>query len=159
MLTFRYKGLTLPHDTALLVSTLVLIAYFGLLLKLYPLKKVVAIGCRSIGRKGVEKSGEERARESESCGKPSEIELLLLDKSYRLTTFYLRRIFRSSRPCLRRSLILYRHCCRLGICAKLIVGVKKENGELKSHAWLEIDGAPFREPSHNLANFTPILES
>jgi len=47
--------------------------------------------------------------------------------------------------CLRRSLVLYRYLRLQGEPAQIFFGMRKEQGELKGHAWLMIDGKPFMD--------------
>jgi len=47
--------------------------------------------------------------------------------------------------CLRRSLVLQRMLGRRSIPAELRLGVRKEEGQLKAHAWLEYQGQPVGE--------------
>jgi len=72
-------------------------------------------------------------------------------------TKILNSIFSSKKPCLRRSLILYRWCCQNNIDAQLIIGVKKDGLKLISHAWLSVQGKPFREEIQELLSYSPIL--
>jgi hypothetical protein len=141
----RVKGFNLFQDWPLLAGIPLQAAYFSVLLNVYSFGDVIAIIDRK-ARPGsrLDLSSAERAK---------------LDKLYRAVTFYLRKACRSERPCLRRSLILYRWCIRRGIEARIVIGVRKGGGELESHAWLEINGQPFREKQAYLAEYTPILES
>lgn len=47
--------------------------------------------------------------------------------------------------CLRRSLVLQRMLARCGIPTALRLGVRKGDGWLKAHAWLEYNGQPIGE--------------
>ncbi len=47
--------------------------------------------------------------------------------------------------CLRRSLVLQRMLRRRGILTELRLGVRKEDGQLQAHAWLEYQGQPVGE--------------
>lgn len=47
--------------------------------------------------------------------------------------------------CMKRSLILFRLLRRWGHDVRVIFGVRKHAGDLKGHAWVEIEGTPFRE--------------
>ena len=44
--------------------------------------------------------------------------------------------------CLKRSLVLYRYLRLQGEPAQIFFGMRKEQGELKGHAWVLIDGKP-----------------
>ncbi len=48
--------------------------------------------------------------------------------------------------CLKRSLVLYRFLRMYNIPARLMVGVRKEQGELTGHSWIEIHGRHFQDP-------------
>lgn len=55
--------------------------------------------------------------------------------------------------CWKRSAVLRRYLLLNGIETEVVFGVRKENQELKGHAWLERDGAPFlerEEPQYNV---------
>ena len=53
---------------------------------------------------------------------------------------------KTDKSCLRRSLVVYRFARLDGIPAHFCTGVKKKNGELKGHAWVEIDGLRRYDP-------------
>ncbi len=139
-----YKGFKLPWDLPLLVNVLLLLLYYTALLRFSPTSQVI-----------------NKIHESNPCPKEkAELDRnneMLLDKTYRAATFFLKRLWRSNRPCLRRTLILYRWCCRRGIPSRVVIGVKKTEGMLQSHAWLEIAHVPFKEKPEQLKEYTPIL--
>ena len=72
----------------------------------------------------------------------STIEYLL-----KFTNFILFRLFRSTTPCLLRSILLFRQLRMMNRNVKIIFGVKNEEGKLKGHAWLIVDGRRFSEPN------------
>ena len=56
------------------------------------------------------------------------------------------RFWRShERPCLERSLVLYRQLGRLGARPELIVGVARDEHAFSGHAWVVVDGAAVLE--------------
>jgi hypothetical protein len=59
--------------------------------------------------------------------------------------------------CLRRSLTLQWLLNRRGMPAVLRLGVQREAGALKAHAWLELDGLPLGEPQDIESRFVPLL--
>jgi hypothetical protein len=59
--------------------------------------------------------------------------------------------------CLPRSLALRWMLRRRGIPAALEIGVRKDGGRLRAHAWLVYDGAPIGEPEEVAAEFVPLL--
>ena len=146
---WRWKGFALPSDLGLLVRSFLLLARYSSRLKRLPCRLILA-EIAALGQPG----GEGRVPVRVSREPDRE----LLDKTRRALNFYLRRIYRSDKPCLRRTLVLY-HCCRrLGLEARVVVGVCREKGELLSHAWLLLEGMPFREAPAMLARYTPMLE-
>ena len=60
--------------------------------------------------------------------------------------------------CLPRSLALYGEARRVGLEAKLVVGVRANGRDLVSHAWLTLDGRPLFEPDETPSRFRPIAE-
>jgi Transglutaminase-like superfamily len=48
--------------------------------------------------------------------------------------------------CLARSLALWWLLGRQGITSRLRIGIRKENGKLEAHAWVEREGAALNEP-------------
>ncbi len=144
-----WKGYDLPRDLALLARSFFLLVCYSIRLRYLP--------CRDIlkGIAGLERPKRGKQRPVETTGETGRE---TLDKTWRALNFYLHRIYRSKKPCLRRTLVLY-HCCRrLGLEARAVVGVCKENDELLSHAWLLLEGVPFHENPGMLARYTPILE-
>lgn len=141
----------MPRDLPLLAGMPLQVTYFALLLKRHQFGEVVALvesNCSEAGRKQLETSKRLNATEQAE-----------LDKVYRAATFVLRRLLRSKRPCLRRSLVAYRWCRKRGLEADIVIGVQKTDDKLESHAWLVIDGQPFRENREELDKYTPITDS
>ncbi|HEX5757819.1 MAG TPA: lasso peptide biosynthesis B2 protein, partial [Thermoanaerobaculia bacterium] len=48
--------------------------------------------------------------------------------------------------CLPRSLAMQRLLARRGAPAELRIGVRRREGVLEAHAWVEVDGRPVGEP-------------
>jgi len=143
---FKYKGISIPQDLSLVASVLFLIPFYTIQLKRFSLYELIA--------------AENKRKTNPNFTVQTEAEITAyLYKSYRLATYLLKKLWRSEKPCLRRSLILYRHSLQFGLSPKLVVGISKRNGELESHAWLEIDGKPYFENIDYLQGYTPILES
>jgi len=46
------------------------------------------------------------------------------------------------RSCLKRSLVLYRYLNMQSERAQFLIGVRKEEGELRGHSWIVIEGEP-----------------
>ena len=49
------------------------------------------------------------------------------------------------RNCFKRSLSLYYFLSRLGLPVQINLGVRKEEGKLKGHGWLTLQGKPYLE--------------
>lgn len=86
------------------------------------------------------------------------MDYILLDKIWRGTSFLLCHILRTDKPCLRRTLVLYHWFCGFDRDLKAFVGVCKEGNIIRSHAWLSIDGVPFRENHEELEKYSPMVE-
>ena len=56
--------------------------------------------------------------------------------------------------CMKRSLLLFHYLRRWGHDVSIHFGVKKADGELSGHAWVQLDGRVFAEGSDPYATFT-----
>ncbi len=81
---------------------------------------------------------------------------VLLDTAHKVCSGVQRRITRDKRPCLIRALVLYEICMRQGIDAGLVIGAGKVNHSLEGHAWLELDGVPYRD-KQNLDDYVEMI--
>lgn len=59
--------------------------------------------------------------------------------------------------CLPRSLVLQRFLIHRGVPAVLRIGVRRENGQIAGHAWVEVAGQPVGEAEDVEARFAPLL--
>jgi hypothetical protein len=59
--------------------------------------------------------------------------------------------------CLHRSLALHRWLLQDGLPSELRIGVRKEAGELKAHAWVELAGRVVNDQPSDIEMFTPLL--
>jgi Transglutaminase-like superfamily len=71
-------------------------------------------------------------------------------------------VFRSDhrdRPgnCLDRSLVLYRYLSASGADPELLIGMRREEGPLKGHAWVTVKGAPVEESPEPLGDFAQVV--
>lgn len=55
--------------------------------------------------------------------------------------------------CLHRSITLHRWMCRRGVPCQLRIGVVKQQGQLKAHAWVEVNGQPIGDKPLDTAGF------
>jgi hypothetical protein len=107
---------------------------------------VILTGIREIGHEGSSPLSREEV-------------MLKLDKLWRACGFGMARLLRNPRPCLRRSLVLYRWCRKNGVDSRLFVGVGKDKDVLKGHAWISVYGQVYREDPVSLAReYTVMLE-
>ena len=81
-----------------------------------------------------------------------------LDKLWRWLRFIQTRIWRDHKPCLRRTLVLYRWCVQQGLPAEVTIGVKRTPDGITGHAWLLLDGVPYQENETNLEQFTSLIQ-
>lgn len=58
--------------------------------------------------------------------------------------------------CLPRSLVLQTLLAREGIPAELRIGVRREDGRLEAHAWVEHEGRPLAERDDPLGTFSAL---
>jgi hypothetical protein len=47
--------------------------------------------------------------------------------------------------CLERSLVWYRLFSRLGLEPRLVMGARRDGGNIAGHVWVELNGEPFGE--------------
>ena len=143
---WKYKGYELPQDAPLIIGALLGLLYYEIMIHWRPLPKVLA----EIHKRG---DGES------SPLLPPEV-MVKLDKLWRACGFWMIRLLRNQRPCLRRGLVLYHWCRKHGVESKLVVGVGKDGDVLKGHAWLYVYGHVYREDPVILAReYVVMLES
>jgi hypothetical protein len=58
--------------------------------------------------------------------------------------------------CLRRALVLQRLLARAGLETELKIGVRKVDGGLQAHAWIEYQGRPQGERDQHLSPYSTI---
>jgi len=61
--------------------------------------------------------------------------------------------------CLRRSLALQKMLAKRGISVELKIGVRKDEGQLSGHAWLEYQGKTIGEPEMITERFSALQKS
>jgi hypothetical protein len=61
--------------------------------------------------------------------------------------------------CLHRSLALHAWLRRKGLPSELRIGVRKENGELRAHAWVVLAGEVVNDRWESVAAFAPLTGS
>ena len=138
----EYKGYRFPQDIGMLAGIFFLLIWYTLLLRITSIQNIL---------NRITRSGNKQYR---SLTDPE----IMLDKVWKGCNFFLGRIFQTKKPCLRRTLVMYRWCNRYGITANVVIGVYKKETVIYSHGWLLINGTPFKEDLKVLRKFTPILE-
>jgi len=142
---WKHKKYELPQDAPLITGALFRLLYYEMMIHLKPLP-VILTGIREIGHEGSSPLSREEV-------------MLKLDKLWRACGFGMARLLRNPRPCLRRSLVLYRWCRKNGVDSRLFVGVGKDKDVLKGHAWISVYGQVYREDPVSLAReYTVMLE-
>lgn len=142
---WQYRGFVLPQDLKMLVRIIYLTFFFTFLLKRKAFWKILERFPRRFQEQNMEPVHDQQ-------------DYILLDKVWRGATFMLCHVLRTKKPCLRRTLILYHWFCNSSLGIKASVGICKEGNILKSHAWLIVNGVPFRENLKELDKYSPILE-
>jgi hypothetical protein len=66
-------------------------------------------------------------------------------------------LVRADIGCLQRSLLAYRYLGASGARPSLVVGMRREAGEVHGHAWVTVDGEPAGEPAAWVGQFSPVL--
>jgi hypothetical protein len=61
--------------------------------------------------------------------------------------------------CLQQSLALYLWLRGEGVASELRIGVRKEGGALRAHAWIELDGQVVNDHPAAVAAFTPLFST
>jgi hypothetical protein len=79
-----------------------------------------------------------------------------LDQVRRYSHAIVTSLLRSRRPCLLRSLVLYRYCYKQGVPIAIHFGVKSGSDGLDGHSWITLDGALFFESSETLRPYTVV---
>jgi hypothetical protein len=61
--------------------------------------------------------------------------------------------------CLHRSLALHSWLLKDGLPSTLRIGVRKADGDLRAHAWVELGGHVLNDQPHDVAVFTPLANA
>ncbi|CBE67963.1 MAG: lasso peptide biosynthesis B2 protein [Candidatus Methylomirabilis oxygeniifera] len=73
------------------------------------------------------------------------LETRAVDRVRRYSHVIITGLLRSRRPCLLRSLVLYRYCWKCGVPVSIHFGVRSGMGGLEGHSWVTCDGIPLGE--------------
>ena len=66
-------------------------------------------------------------------------------------------LVRADIGCLQRSLLAYRFLGAAGARPSLVVGMRREAGQVHGHAWVTVDGEPAGESAAWVGQFSPAL--
>lgn len=61
--------------------------------------------------------------------------------------------------CLPRALVVWRMLAARGIPSRVRIGVRREEGSIRAHAWVEAGGRPLAEPERVDERFLPLIEA
>jgi hypothetical protein len=65
-------------------------------------------------------------------------------------------LLHSRRPCLLRSLVVYRYGCRYGLPISIHFGVKSGIEGLEGHSWVALHGSPLCESEERLESYVAV---
>jgi len=79
-----------------------------------------------------------------------------LDRIWRYSHVIVTSLLRSRRPCLLRSLVVYRYGCKHGIPVLIHFGVRSGSDGLEGHSWVTLHGAPLYESEDGLRSYVSV---
>ena len=136
------KGLKVPEDIPIFTRIFFSYIFYSIKAKKVPADKIVS-KIKLIRIKDKKKSNQKS--------------LILLGKVYKISSFAAK-VFKNDKPCLVRSFILLKEAIKLNQKVKMIIGVKKTDGDLDGHSWICIDGEPLVEKREALLEYTVMKE-
>jgi hypothetical protein len=138
------RGFEIPGDVPLIVRVFLLVLCYIFLVRFVSIQRILD----SLSERRSCRNGNEGDRA---------LQELLLDKAWRASNFFLGRLLKQRDFCLPRTLALCRWCKSAAVDAGMVIGVRKEGGVLKGHAWLLVEGVPYRESGEDLEQYAPML--
>lgn len=135
----HYKGFAFPADIALFPNTFGKIIYYYYQIRRKSPQDLLALL---------------RNQTMESSRKG----YIELEKMDRIIRFFLVGMLRYSRPCFIRSCILFEQAKRAGLNVEILIGVNRQDGQLKGHSWITIDGQPYRETAETVNEYTIMMK-
>ena len=79
-----------------------------------------------------------------------------LDRVRRYSHAIITSLLRSQRPCLLRSLVVYRYGCKYGIPVSIHFGVRSGMDGLEGHSWVTLHGTPLYESEDELRSYVSV---
>ncbi len=139
----RLRELSDPEALWLFVWSLLTIFEAAVLVRTLPLPTLLSHFSRQSSRRS----------ERKALVKP---EIRSLDRVRRYSNMIITSLLRSRRPCLLRSLVVYRYSCKHGIPVSIHFGVRSGMDRLEGHSWVTLDGAPLGESEEGLRPYVAV---
>ena len=139
----QYKGFDVPKDTALFIKTFLFYLCFKFRLKREASDKIIT-DILFIHSK------------SKKYSKQKQISYFV--KIYKLASFFTAKFFKSNKPCLIRSLIIFNEAKKSNHNVRMVIGVKKNNEDLEGHSWIVLEGSILLESAQDLSEYTIMKE-
>lgn len=139
----RLRELSDPEALRLLVWSLLTILRAAALVRTLPLLTLLNHFGRSSSRRS-------------KRGAHVKPDIRSFDRVRRYSHAIITHLLHSRRPCLLRSLVLYRYGCKHGILVSIHFGVRSGMDGLGGHSWITLDGAPLFESSETLKAYTVV---
>jgi hypothetical protein len=79
-----------------------------------------------------------------------------LHRVWRYSHVIVTSLLHSRRPCLLRSLVVYRYGCRYGLPISIHFGVKSGIEGLEGHSWVALHGSPLCESEERLESYVAV---
>jgi hypothetical protein len=79
-----------------------------------------------------------------------------LSRVWRYSHVIVTTLFRSRRPCLLRSLVVFRYGCKYGMPVSIHFGVRTGMEGLEGHSWVTLHGNPLCESEETLRSYVPV---
>jgi len=137
------RGYEIPQDVPLVLGLLVQLVSMEVRIRRQPLPDIIE-----------KLRGEQKSPQTLDDAESG----VMMDKIWRGCGFWQRRLFRTERPCLRRSLVLFRWRLSQGLPVRLLVGVDRKGSDLMGHAWIETPIGPYREDGARLLDYVVMLD-
>lgn len=139
----RLRELSDPEALRLLVWSLLTVLGAAALVRTLPLLTLLSHFGRSSSRRS-------------KRGTHVKPDIRSLDRVRRYSHAIITHLLRSRRPCLLRSLVLYRYGCNHGIPVSIHFGVRSGIEGLSGHSWITLDDVPLFESTEALKSYTVV---
>lgn|GEM_PF-2841330 len=137
----KVKGFSIPTDIPLMIWILTRTVFYRRQLASMSLEEIMRVS---------------QLQKVKSNKLPAVVKRTRLEKTYRLISWYYRRILKVSNPCFVRSLVIYEQAKRMGLDVQLIIGFQK-NDQINGHGWILLDDEVFIDSKTHLEEYTEII--